>query len=1511
MGYNVDYKLTLGINDKDLQNEVINTFKNAKQSIENDRTVIKFSADTEELKKELNKIKENKVDLGNISLEFDTGRFKKETEILKNIAGKTASQISKKFSESMGDISNEMFKNIDFASIIKEKFGDVQRVTKNQVMSTINDMRTEMGNFDFGAKNLNFDDIVRYAERLEKISAIINQWNAGHKSNIELPDFTVQIKEFYDNIGTTISSIGVEKLSADLKELSETTISNITKMIRNMGMSGGGSSGDNFAQQLKEDIEDTENELNKLIKKKDELLKKKNDSKSSISELSALQDKMNGGAIGKNYDALAKQFLQKFNSVNKPSITDKENYKKYTTLQGTYKELLGLYRNVKIDLFDEAELKEVETSIDRISKKLNNLYSQQNKLEEGGFGAGNGNGDVSESEYNALEKELQNNKKLLSDANAQITKMQSEISALQENVQKLESENDKNLKAKDKSKADNKELKSKLQEAESEVTKLNELLNNANKAMDALDGHDISAKEFGEAQVHIDKLTSSLESYQNMYSGLLSDYNELDNKLQNTKGLLKESDSSNQSLVAERNELSQIQKELKQKLEESNQQIEEQKRLLNEAREASRLYTEQIADMQGSIIDEKARLVSQYGLNPYEQAVNHLNEGKFDGAAAYYGIYKNAGGKDNLIDEKGIDRTKELIARFKELLKLREEEKELRKNTVVSLNEANAKIRSSEETIKILNKENEALKEKQIRLEDIVKTQSKVNEQEKVSTGSTDNTNKSNEDAFAKAWAKRKGKATSKTDSDSSTTASISTTSQNVSSDVKNELSNLKLLESGVEAVTTKVKEKTQAFRDESATVAKVIPEETEYIGKLVSALKYVEDSLTNISNIITNLPPLNEKFNIENISLENINEDSLKAISKYVTDFGNLKNALKDSDIESDLKKLASGLSALKELGEIGNLKISVKDIKLDTLSKYAKESDKFVELATSIELISTAIRELSEVKVSDLSGLKMTDKNVQNVETMAYALDVLKTSLNSFDKNATDTLNVIKELTSQASALKDLNNIVKSPSKVGKAKEKVEDANRDASTDKSVEDAYKRLIKSEETYQTLLVKKEKNLLKSNEAARLKELSASREKDIDITKEAISKTGTLTDKQEELKKKYEETVISAKSFANSYKNELDKRAEKDIEKKKTDDRFNSLKGKYDIADINYAKQQIENFNKALDSTDGKIDKYQNNINSLFAELEKKEIRPNYIEADSFDDAISKAKQIVSEYKTVKKELSGSTSIDDNGIAKWSAQVRDADGHVKNLKFTYDSTSKSLIQDTKNVRNEMTGFAGTVDNIEDKFKQLALYWTANFFNPYDMINFFRQGIEIVHDYDDALTEMKKVSNDSIGVLRQFQKESFSLANEVGTTAEQLQNSTADFLRIGESLREAKESAKSANILLNVSEFESINEATESLISMSQAYSELDKMDIIDVLNNIGNNYAISTDGLATALQKSASSLKTANNDLYEAVALTTAGNVIAQDPDSVGAGKYMPEYIVICRYLIPESSYIG
>ena len=196
-----------------------------------------------------------------------------------------------------------------------------------------------------------------------------------------------------------------------------------------------------------------------------------------------------------------------------------------------------------------------------------------------------------------------------------------------------------------------------------------------------------------------------------------------------------------------------------------------------------------------------------------------------------------------------------------------------------------------------------------------------------------------------------------------------------------------------------------------------------------------------------------------------------------------------------------------------------------------------------------------------------------------------------------------------------------------------------------------------------------------------------------------------------------------------------------------------------------------------------------------------------------------------------------------------------------------------------------------MSELQTRFKSLGAY-LLSFVSFYRVIGVFKDGINIIHELDDALTEMNKVSTESLASLKDYQKESFGVANDVGTTATQLQQSTADFVRLGESFQEAKESARVANELLTVSEFDNIQDATTALTAISAAYEDaangLDKQAIIDKLNKIGDEYAISTDGLATALQDSASALTTANNDMDEAAALLAAGNTVTQDPSKTG-----------------------
>ena len=58
--------------------------------------------------------------------------------------------------------------------------------------------------------------------------------------------------------------------------------------------------------------------------------------------------------------------------------------------------------------------------------------------------------------------------------------------------------------------------------------------------------------------------------------------------------------------------------------------------------------------------------------------------------------------------------------------------------------------------------------------------------------------------------------------------------------------------------------------------------------------------------------------------------------------------------------------------------------------------------------------------------------------------------------------------------------------------------------------------------------------------------------------------------------------------------------------------------------------------------------------------------------------------------------------------------------------------------------------------------------------------------------------------------------------------------------------------------------------------------------IVDVYNELGNNYAINSEQVGNALQRSASALALAGNTFEESAGIATAMSEVIQDPDKAG-----------------------
>ena len=314
------------------------------------------------------------------------------------------------------------------------------------------------------------------------------------------------------------------------------------------------------------------------------------------------------------------------------------------------------------------------------------------------------------------------------------------------------------------------------------------------------------------------------------------------------------------------------------------------------------------------------------------------------------------------------------------------------------------------------------------------------------------------------------------------------------------------------------------------------------------------------------------------------------------------------------------------------------------------------------------------------------------------------------------------------------------------------------------------------------------------------------------------------------------------------------------------------------------ANVNLNKYDKHLDSYNGKVDKYQATIDRF---------NDGGWTSDTYLKNVQAVKNAVNEYGTLLNELKGKdaslvTSEDISKLDEYEKKIKDTIATVTNMSasekgYNFVSGQKELdkIHKLLNENSKMSseakakirayyaeiesgnpsmsldkihgeilkiynaeveaGRAGRTlwDTLKNSgFHQIAAQM-AGMFGVYDVINLGKEGFNVVRELNTALTEMRKVSNETVQSLKNYQATTFDTADAVGTTAKQIQNSTADWMRLGESMDQAAESAKTANVLLNVSEFDNIEDATKSLVDMGQAYKDLDKMTIVDKLNEVG------------------------------------------------------------------------
>ena len=167
---------------------------------------------------------------------------------------------------------------------------------------------------------------------------------------------------------------------------------------------------------------------------------------------------------------------------------------------------------------------------------------------------------------------------------------------------------------------------------------------------------------------------------------------------------------------------------------------------------------------------------------------------------------------------------------------------------------------------------------------------------------------------------------------------------------------------------------------------------------------------------------------------------------------------------------------------------------------------------------------------------------------------------------------------------------------------------------------------------------------------------------------------------------------------------------------------------------------------------------------------------------------------------------------------------------------------------------------------------------ASYFSLYDVINILQRAGSAVIELNTDITDLAKVSEQSVKQIYNDFSSYADIAEEMGGTISDTITATTAWAKNGYSVEDSKELARVSLLYKNVGDDITIDEANESLVSTLQGYKlEADDAEhIIDVFNEVSNNEAISSSGIGEALQRSAASFNAANTSLEQSVALVTA-----------------------------------
>jgi len=228
---------------------------------------------------------------------------------------------------------------------------------------------------------------------------------------------------------------------------------------------------------------------------------------------------------------------------------------------------------------------------------------------------------------------------------------------------------------------------------------------------------------------------------------------------------------------------------------------------------------------------------------------------------------------------------------------------------------------------------------------------------------------------------------------------------------------------------------------------------------------------------------------------------------------------------------------------------------------------------------------------------------------------------------------------------------------------------------------------------------------------------------------------------------------------------------------------------------------------------------------------------------------------------------------------------------------------KKLAEEYKEVNAQIRNQGGWMLNLKDSWTKAMRSFTTYMSVTtvfYQGIHAIKSMVNEIKELDKTLTEFKKVSDLAGDSLERYVDKAYEAGDAVAKTGQEMIEAATSFRKSGYGDEMSLELSKVATMYTNIAdEAVSAADSADFIIAQLKAFNLETKnatetlenaYHVIDAVNEVANNFAVSSADIARNLGKSSAVMANAGNSLEQMIGLMTAGTEITRNASKVANG---------------------